>query len=66
MGKVRDDADDVWDVTAEGTILHRATGQVLGLGLNRIGWRGNKLHLYDPDPHNEVQQWQLLPLDLIK
>jgi hypothetical protein len=41
---VRDDgaADATWDVTAEGTILHRATGQVLGLGLNRIGWKGCK------------------------
>jgi hypothetical protein len=39
---------------------------VLGLGLNRIGWKGCKLHLYDPAPHNDLQQWQLLPIDLIK
>jgi hypothetical protein len=42
---VRDDGagDATWDVTAEGTILHRATGQVLlGRGLNRIGWTGCK------------------------
>jgi hypothetical protein len=64
--KVRDTADAAWDLTADGTIMHRATGQVLGLGLNRIGWRGCKLHLYDPDPHNDLQQFQVLPIDLIK
>jgi hypothetical protein len=64
--KVRDTADAAWDPTADGTIMHRATGQVLGLGLNRIGWRGCKLHLYDPDPHNDLQQFQVLPIDLIK
>jgi Ricin-type beta-trefoil lectin domain len=64
--KVRDTADAAWDLTADGTVMHRATGQVLGLGLNRIGWRGCKLHLYDPDPHNDLQQFQVLPIDLIK
>lgn len=60
---VRDPSDVTWDFTAEGTISHRATGQVLGLGFSM--W-GLQLWLYRHSIHNEFQQWQLIPVSLVK
>jgi hypothetical protein len=55
-------ADWTWDVTAEGTIRHRATGKLLGVS---ISLRGFRLGLWQAASGPDLHQWQLLPLDVV-
>jgi hypothetical protein len=57
------DADAMWALTADGMIRHRASGRVLGLGMNFLVWPHGTLYLHPPEPSNPSQYWQLIPSD---
>jgi Ricin-type beta-trefoil lectin domain len=56
-----DDKEQAWTYTADGMLIHKATGKAL------TGTSDNRLVIGDRNWHKDMpQQWQLVPLSLMK